>query len=53
MVSVIIGIVLVVVAVVLWLGHISAGHALAILIGAAGVLMLLWGFVPGTYMRRG
>ena len=53
MVSVIVGIILVVVAVVLWLGHISTEHALAILIGALGVLILLWGFVPGTYMRRG
>jgi Flp pilus assembly protein TadB len=44
MFSVLIGIALVIVAVVLWLGHVSVGHALAILIGLAGVLVLLYGF---------
>ncbi len=44
MLSVIIGIALVIVAVVLWLGHISVEHALAILIGLIGVLVLLYGF---------
>jgi hypothetical protein len=52
MVSVVVGIVLVIVAVVLWLGHISLEHALALLIGAAGVLVLLGGFLPGRYLRR-
>lgn len=44
MVSVLIGIVMVIVAVLLWLGNISVGHALALLIGLVGVLVLLWGF---------
>jgi Flp pilus assembly protein protease CpaA len=51
MVSVIIGVVLVIVAVVLWVGHLSVEHALAILIGALGVLVLLYGF--GDRFRYG
>jgi hypothetical protein len=50
--SVIAGIVLVIVAVILWLGHITTDHALAILIGVIGVLIILSGFVPGHYFRR-
>jgi hypothetical protein len=52
MASVIAGIVLVIVAVVLWVGHLSVDHALAILIGIVGVLILLFGVVPVTYFRR-
>ena len=44
MFSVLIGIALVIVAVVLWLGGVTVAHALAILIGLIGVLVLLWGF---------
>jgi uncharacterized membrane protein len=44
MFSVLIGIALVVVAVVLWMAGISVAHALAILIGLIGVLVLLYGF---------
>ena len=44
MLSVLIGIALVIVAVVLWLGNITVPHALAILIGLIGVLVLLYGF---------
>jgi len=44
MFSVLIGIVLVIVAVVLWLGGMTVTHALAILIGLLGVLVLLYGF---------
>jgi hypothetical protein len=44
MFSVLIGIALVIVAVVLWLGTVSVAHALAILIGLIGVLVLLYGF---------
>lgn len=43
MFSVLIGIVLVIAAVLLWLGNISVAHALAILIGLVGVLVLLYG----------
>jgi hypothetical protein len=52
MVAVIIGIVLIIAAVVMWVGHISVDHAIAILTGAIGVLMLLGGVVPGTYFWR-
>lgn len=44
MLSVLIGVVLVIVAVVLWLGNMTVAHALAILIGLVGVLVLLYGF---------
>jgi hypothetical protein len=44
MVSVLIGIVLVIAAVLLWLGNITVAHALALFIGFVGVLVLLWGF---------
>jgi hypothetical protein len=49
MFSVLIGIALVIVAVVLWLGNISVPHALAILTGLIGVLVLLYGL--GDRMR--
>jgi hypothetical protein len=44
MLSVLIGIALVIVAAVLWLGNISVTHALAILTGLAGILIVLYGF---------
>ena len=44
MLSVLIGIALVITAVVLWLGNVTAPHALAILIGLTGILVLLYGF---------
>jgi hypothetical protein len=44
MFSVLIGIALVIVAVVLWLGGMTVAHALAILIGLVGALVLLYGF---------
>jgi hypothetical protein len=50
--SAIAGLVLVVVAVVVWLGHLTVDHALAILIGIIGVLLVLFGYLPGTYFRR-
>jgi hypothetical protein len=43
----VLGIVLVIVAVVLWFGHLTPDHALAILIGIAGVLLAAWWAVPG------
>jgi hypothetical protein len=53
MLSVIIGVALVIVAVVLWVGNLSVSHALAIFIGLFGVLILLWGFGDrtGRYTR--
>lgn len=50
--AVIAGIVLIIVAVVLWTGHITVDHALALLIGITGALILLGGFVPSHYIRR-
>lgn len=44
MFSVLIGVVLVIAAALLWLGSLSVAHALAILIGLVGVLVLLYGF---------
>lgn len=43
MFSVLIGIVMVITAVLLWLGSLTVAHALAILIGLVGVLVLLYG----------
>jgi len=53
MLSVLIGVALVIVAVVLWLGNITVPHALAIFIGLFGVLILVWGFGDraGRYTR--
>ena len=43
MFSVLIGIALVILAVVLWLGGVTVPHALAIFIGLAGILIALYG----------
>jgi hypothetical protein len=53
MLAIIGGIVLIIVGVVLWLGNISVEHALAIFIGIIGIILLLAGFLPGQYLRRG
>ncbi len=52
MVAVLIGVILVIVAVFMWVGHITPEHAIAILTGAIGVLILLGGVVPWAYFRR-
>jgi hypothetical protein len=52
MLAVIGGIVLIVVGVILWFGHISLEHALAIFIGIMGVIILLAGVLPGQYWTR-
>ncbi len=52
MASVIIGIFLVIVSVVTWLGHVTTAHAIAILLGAIGVLLIIGGVVPVRYFRR-
>jgi hypothetical protein len=44
MISVIVGIALIIVAVILWTGGMSLAHALAILIGLVGIMVLVWGF---------
>jgi hypothetical protein len=50
--SAIAGIVLVIVAVMLWVAKISPEHALAIFIGIIGVVILLAGVVPVRFIRR-
>ena len=52
MFAALIGIALVIVGVVLWLGDLSTGHAVAILIGALGVLLILWWVAPGRAWAR-
>lgn len=52
MAAIIAGIILVITAVVLWFGHLSVTHALALLIGITGALILLAGFLPLGYLRR-
>jgi hypothetical protein len=53
MIAVLIGLALVVVAVVLWVGALTVAHAVAILIGALGVLLVLyWALPAGAYARR-
>lgn len=52
MLAVLIGIALIIVAVVLWVGGLSVVHALAILIGAIGVLLVAYWALPTAYSRR-
>jgi hypothetical protein len=52
MLAAIIGIILIIVAVFMWVGHISVEHAIALLTGAIGILILLGGVVPWDYFRR-
>ena len=53
MLSVLIGIVVIIAAVVEWLGHITVIHALAILTGLVGIMILLGGIGDrgGRYTR--
>jgi hypothetical protein len=53
MLSVLIGIVVVIIATVEWTGHITVLHALAILTGLTGILILLGGIGDrgGRYTR--
>jgi uncharacterized membrane protein len=53
MVSVLVGVLMIILAVVLWVGHISLAHAVAIMIGLIGLLVLLYGVVPVQYTRFG
>jgi hypothetical protein len=53
MAAALIGIVFVIVAVVLWLGHLTVAHAIAIETGLLGILLILWWVLPGSaYARR-
>jgi hypothetical protein len=52
-IAVILGIVVIIIAVVEWFGHITVPHALAILTGLVGIMILLGGFGErgGRYTR--
>ena len=52
MIAVLIGIVLIIAGIVLWLGALSVAHALALLIGLTGVLLLLYWAYPAGWARR-
>lgn len=53
MTAALIGIALVIVAVVLWVGGLTVAHAIAILIGLIGILLVLyWGLPASAYARR-
>ena len=53
MLSVLIGVVVIVISVVEWLGHVTVIHALAILTGLVGIMILLGGIGErgGKYTR--
>jgi hypothetical protein len=52
MLAVLLGLVLVIVAVVTWLGQLGAAHAVAIGLGVLGVLLVVYGAVPAQWVRR-
>jgi uncharacterized membrane protein len=49
MFSILAGIFLVILACVLWFGHISLEHSMAIVIGIIGVIIALYGVVPDSW----
>ncbi len=51
MLSILIGIALVIVAVVEWLGHVTDIHGIAILTGVVGIAIALYGAVPAKWTR--
>ena len=51
MLSVLIGVIVVVVAVIEWFGHIPVNHALAIILGILGVMIILGGFGDRYHTR--
>jgi hypothetical protein len=53
MIALVIGIVLIIAAVFEWLGHLTTGHAVALLLGAAGILLVAyWGLPSSACARR-
>jgi hypothetical protein len=53
MIALLIGIFLIIAAVVEWLGHLTTGHAVALLLGAIGILLVAyWGLPSSAYARR-
>jgi hypothetical protein len=52
MLAVLIGIVVIVIAVVTWLGHLTVNHALAVIIFIAGVSIILGALQGDRYHTR-
>ena len=53
MIALLIGIILIIAAVAEWLGHLTTSHAVAILLGALGILLVAyWGLPSSAYARR-
>lgn len=52
MISVLIGIVVIIIAVLEWVGHIPVNHALALIIGIIGVSIILGGLAGDRYHTR-
>jgi hypothetical protein len=52
MVAVLLGLVLVILGVLVWVGTVTLIHAVAITIVVAGLLLVLWWAVPQFYARR-
>jgi hypothetical protein len=52
MASILAGIVLVIAAVFLWAGVLTLGHAVAILMGVTGLLLIIWYAAPARYYGR-
>jgi hypothetical protein len=52
MLAVLFGIALVIVAVVLWVGGLSVAQALALFIGAAGIMLIVWWAGPARAWGR-
>ena len=52
MAAALVGIALVILAVLLWVGSLSVAHALALFIGLFGVLLILYWALPGAWGRR-
>jgi hypothetical protein len=52
-ISLLLGLILIIVAVVTWVGGLTLAHAIAILIGAIAIALILWGFGDrtGRYTR--
>lgn len=53
MLAVLIGIIYIITAVILWVAKVSTAHAIAILMGLLGVLLLAYGALPVYFNRRG
>jgi hypothetical protein len=52
MVSIIVGLVLFAAAIFEWVGHVSVIHAIALLTGLLGIVLVLYGVVAPAHWRR-